>query len=275
MNRNGRYLLLLPLLFLMLLYVPFAKSEAEEQSRKENSGNLPLDVEFHPEPGTYHYDVFWRKMRVGKAAIIIERDGEYYRVIVSGKTNKKISMFYKAKYRGEVKVKPRPLVPVKAEIREQTGKKSKTINIDFPDTDRVEAIEVKKETGKESRVTKREFMSETFVLDPFSTVFLIRQLDWEVGMAEVFDLFTGKKQYELMLLCNSVVKVPMGKATREAWLILPRLRSLDGEERERDNSFKVYLSKDERKEVLKIEGVPKIGRVEARMKKFQPQKVVQ
>ncbi len=271
MKNHTQYLVLLSTVFLAVIF--FHGEEyvsAQEIIRKENSANLPIDSEFHPEPGTYYYDVYWRKMRVGKATITIAWDGDFYRVIVSGKTNKKISLLYKAKYRGEVKMESRPLTPIKAEIREQSRKKSKTIDMNFPETDRVEAIEVKSEGGKEPRITKREFTSETFVLDPFSTVFLVRQLDWEVGMAEVFDLFTGKKQYELQLLCDSVVTLTVGKKERETWLILPRIRSLNGDEKVKNNNFKLYLSKDERKEVLKIEGAPKIGRIEARIRKFEP-----
>ncbi len=271
LKRYGFILFILPVTVVAVLYFYCNARAVEMDHLKAESDELPVDVEFHPKLGTYHYDVFWRKMRVGKAAITIERDGEYYRIIVFGKTNKKISVLYKAKYRGEAKVEPLPLVPIKAEIREQTRKKTKTIHMDFPETDRIEAVEVKEERGKETQITKREFTSETFVLDLFSTVFLVRQLDWEVGMAEVFDLFTGKKQYELQLVCDSVVNLVIGKEKREAWLILPRTRSLDGQKKVRDSGFKLYLSKDERKEVLKIEGVPKIGRIEARIRKFTPQ----
>ncbi len=239
-------------------------------NRKKSSGSLPVDVEFQPELGTYHYDVYWRKMRVGKASITIEREAELYKVIVAAKTNKKVSLLYKAKYRGEVKMESYPLTPIKAEIREQAGKKTKTINIDFPETDRVKAVEVKTEKGKEPRITEREFTSETFVLDPFSTVFLVRQLDWQVGMAEVFDLFTGKKKYELQLLCDSVTTLTVGKHQREVWVIIPQTKSLEEDGEVKKSDFKVYLSKDGNREVLKIEGAPRVGRIIARIRKFEP-----
>ena len=34
------------------------------------------------------------------------------------------------------------------------------------------------------------------------------------------------------------------------------------------SNFRIYLSKDEQKEILEIEGAPKIGRVEARVRNF-------
>ncbi len=231
------------------------------------SDSLP-DSEFHPELGTYHYDVQWGGIQVGKVFIIIDKEGDKYRVVVSGKTSQKINLLYRAKYRGEVQFDPDPLTPITAEILQKSRKDTKSIHMTFPQRNRVESVEVKKGQNKPPRTTYREFTSDTFILDPFSTLFLVRQLDWHVGMAEVFDIFTGKEKYELRLLCDSVTTLKVGKRERSAWLIMPRLiSSKDGKEVKK-NTLQVYLARDESREVLRIDVEPQVGTVEVHLKKF-------
>lgn len=239
--------------------------------RKETSAELQADPEFKPESGTHFYDVYWKDVRVGKATITVKQDNELYQVIVRASTSSKINMFYKFRYKGEVEMESYPLKPLQTSIVEQAGRKTKEMQIEFLQEDRAEAVEVKSVDGETRTITKRSATSETFLLDPFSIVFLVRHLDWHVGMAELFDVFTGKKTYELTLICESVKTKYIGRNPRDAWVITPYTRELDSPGADVKSDLKVYVSKDEKKEILKIEGAPKIGRVEARIRKFVPQ----
>ena len=104
---------------------------------------LPLDPDFKPTLGTYIYDVFWQGSRIGKAMISIEQEGDLYKISVNAKTNSTLSMLYKFRYKGEVKVEPSPFKPIEASVEEDSGRKKKNIEIQFPQTDRAESIEVK------------------------------------------------------------------------------------------------------------------------------------
>ena len=254
--------------FLLVLLQPLLLIADTDLVVKPASSQLPLDPDFQPILGTYLYDVFWEGVRVGKATISIDKEEDYYRISVKASSNHKVGFLYKFRYKGEVAVEPYPFKPIKATVEENAGRKKKNIEIQFPETNRADSVEVKKVGNKTKSVTEGSATSDSFLIDPFSAIFLVRHLDWELGMAEVFEVFTGKKKYELKLYCDSVTTKTIAGNSREAWLIIPETTDLSKPNAEKKSEFRIYLSKDEQKEILKIEGAPKIGRVEARARIF-------
>jgi hypothetical protein len=212
--------------------------------------------------------VFLKGAKLGRATIKVDRKGDDYVVAVTARTRGIMKYPYKVKYRGEVTVKKDPLQPSTAFIEERTGNKKKTIQAEFPKPNRVTTIEKESKAGGPIDRKEKEFVSETFILDPFSTVFLIRSLDWQIGTAEVFDVFTGNKQYELQLLCRGETVLNVDGIDRNAWEIVPQTRSLKKPHKLKMSGFVVYLSQDERREILKITGEPGIGRIVADLRKF-------
>ena len=241
-------------------------------TRKATSAELDFDDEFEPALGTYYYDVFLKGAKLGRATIKVDRMGGEYVVAVTARTRGLMKYLYKVKYRGEVTVKKDPLQPRTAFIEERTGNKKKTIQAEFPKPNRVTTIEKESKAGGPIDRKEKEFVSETFILDPFSTVFLIRSLDWQIGTAEVFDVFTGNKQYELQLLCKGETVLNVDGIDRSVWEIVPQTRSLKKPHEIKMSGFVVYLSQDERREILKITGEPGIGRIVAHLRKFSEAK---
>lgn len=237
-------------------------------TRKATSAELDFDDEFEPALGTYYYDVFLKRAKLGRATIKVDRKGDEYVVAVTARTRGVMKYLYKVKYKGEVTVTKDPLQPSSAFIEERTGNKKKTIQAEFPKPNTVTTIEKESKAGGPTAQKEKEFVSETFILDPFSTVFLIRSLDWQVGTAEVFDIFTGNKQYELQLFCKGETVLNVDGVARNAWEIVPQTRSLQKPHKIKMSGFVVYLSQDERREILKITGEPKIGRIVANLRKF-------
>lgn len=246
-----------------------ARAEAPvDETRKNSSAELLVDEEFHPPSGTYFYDVFLGNMRVGKATINVRQKGEEYFIEVSAKTRKVIHSLYKVRYRGETEMTTDPLLPRSTTIEEQTGSKSKKYFAQFPEPNRVTSVKIETKDGKKTQRSEHEFLSESFVLDPFSTIFLIRSLKWQVGDVEVFDIFTGKKHYELQLVCRAETTMIFKGEKRKVWEIIPQTLSLTEPRKIKLSGFAIYLSQDNRREILKITGEPSIGRVVARMRKF-------
>ncbi|BHH82606.1 DUF3108 domain-containing protein [Desulforhopalus sp. 52FAK] len=237
--------------------------------RKTSSGELDILSEFDPTPGTYYYDVFLKGTKLGRASIAVDRTGDEYVVAVKARTRGILKHLYKVKYKGEVAVTRNPLLPQTAKIIEQTGRKKKTINAEFESHDRIVVTEEEVKGNNPAKVKTKEYESESFILDPFSIVFLIRSLDWQVGTSEVFDLFTGTKQYEIHLLCPEETALTIDGVLRPCWVIVPETRTLKEPREVKMSGFKIYLSKDERKEILKITGDPKIGRIVADLRKFE------
>ena len=115
------------------------------------------------------------------------------------------------------------------------------------------------------------FESESFILDPFSTLFLVQSLDWHVGMAEVFEIVTGKRHYELRLNCDRETTLQIAGEPRDAWVINPRaVKVSDKNEKPRMTSYEIFLSQERTREILLISGKSKVGRVEVRKRKFEP-----
>lgn len=237
--------------------------------RKASSGELSFVEGFSPPSGTYHYDVFLQGAKLGRATIAVDGEAGGYRVAVTARTRGVLKYLYRVKYRGEVKITSDPLEPSVARIVEHTGNKEKRIHAEFEKPNKIVATEEEIEGDSSPKVKTKEYDSESFILDPFSTVFLIRSLDWELGTAEVFDVFTGTKQYELYLLCVAEEAVDVGGKVRLCWVITPETRTLEKPQEIKMSGFRIYLSKDERKEIVKIVGHPKIGRIVANLRKFE------
>ena len=240
-----------------------------ETSRRATSDELPLDRRFHPVQGTSYYDVFLANIKIGKATIEVTANGDQYQVKVAAKTRSLFNQIYKFKYKGEVEMQPDPLQPANAAIVEETGKRVKTYDMQFPTPDKV--IVVQEDFGGSKPPTRKQksFESESFILDPFSVVYLIRSLEWKKDTAEVFDVFTGKKQYELQLYCSGETTLTIDGEARQAWMIHPRTRTLDEKRKLSLARWTVYLSTDNRRQILQIKGHPKIGRITAQMRKFE------
>lgn len=234
----------------------------------QNSAELPILEEFHPRQGTYLYDVFWQGIHIGDATLSLTLLGDTYKIRVHAKTVKNIDFFYRLRYNGEVEIEPTTLIPRTATIKETSGSKKKEISFSFPEKDRAEGITIEKKRGKKKEIKKTEAISDTFILDPFSIVFLIRNLDWHVGMAGIFDVFTGEKQYKLSLQCKKRISLNMAGEKKEAFVIHPVATNPLKKKKKVNTSFRIYLSTDARREILKIEGVPRVGRVEAHMRTF-------
>lgn len=271
-NTTTRVVLFITIFAFVSLTPPAISFAKTQESKKETVSLLSLDDEFQPQEGTYYYDVFLNRLKLGKGAISVKKEEDFYTIAVEGKTKRKVSLVYKARYRGEVRIDPSPLKPIEANIVQTSGKKKKEIEIKFTSEKAIESREVRSENNTITKIKETEIQSDTFILDPFSTLFLLRQLDWHVGMAEVFDIYSGKKQYELKLICEGIDDVESSGAIRTAWVIRPEITSIKKGVKKTRSHFRVYLSTDTFKEILKISGSPKIGKVVAKMRRFAPAK---
>lgn len=262
------------ILFFSLVIVLLCSSNAVAQQTTVTADPAQTleDQEFNPPAGTYYYDVFLKGIKVGKAEIIISFQDGLHSIAIKARAKNAINRFYKFKYKGETKIKPSALRPLETTITEVAGKKQKDTQIAFPEENRAKSTLIET-TKNKKKISEREVVSDTFILDPFSVFFLVRHLDWHVGMAEIFDVFTGKKHYELRLLCDAVVSKTFGDQTRESWVIIPLVRNVSTGESGPENNFRIYLSTDDSKEIFEIEGDGAIGKMRASLREIVVQPV--
>lgn len=240
---------------------------------------LSIDPEFQPQSGTYHYKVAWNKVNVGDARISVYQEDDQYKIEVHAETGKKLDRIYKIRYRGESRISDDPLSPIEATIHERVKSTKKDTVIEFQENGTIKSTETKTKKGKPAKETEREIQTENFTLDPFSAAFLVRRLDWEAGMEEIFDVFTGKDQFLLELKCIQKTTIEIAGKKREAWEIMPALTNLDTKEQAKEdkqmNDMWIYVSADEAKEMLKIKVALKIGSFRIVLEKFEPASVQQ
>lgn len=265
-------ILVLPVADVVSVLQPAGMAAREPDARQQGQNaiaRLAIDEDFNPLAGASSYDVFLNGVRLGKASLKVKKTGDDFILEVAARTRSVFNSLYR--YRGHAVMSPKPVQPSEAVIEEKKGAKTKTFLLKFPEPNRASAVQIEARPGKEPKRTHQEFFSESFVLDPFSTVFLLRSLDWRIGDVQVFDILTGKKQYELQLTCRGETVLDAGGQLREAWEIVAQTRSLEPPRKIKLSGFVISLSKDSRREILKITGRHKIGRIVVNMQKIDGQ----
>ncbi len=161
--------------------------------------------------------------------------------------------------------------PARATVKQQSGKKSKDISIDFPRPNRVDVIERKKRQENPFKQFVYSLESPTFVVDPFSALFLVQSLAWEQGTTEKFDIFTGSRQYELQLYCRGEKTIKSNGNDQEVWVIEPKLVMLTTPFTTKLSDYEIYLSTDPDRTLMRINGASKLGNVAVELVEFTPQ----
>jgi hypothetical protein len=238
---------------------------------ERNVPHSTVDPKFQPRPGTYYYLFDLNSMSIGTGRVTIDREGDLYKMLVTAQTNSTIDHLYRMRYRGENIINTDHISPVETSIQQQVRSVKKDTTIHFQNDGTIKTTEKKSDKGKTSQ-DEREIRTERFTLDPFSVTYLVRVLDWSVGVEQIFDLYTGKGQYELRLKCSGTKVIEAGQEKRNAWVIIPSVKKMDGEEdsKKMPIEMKIYVSADELKDVLEIDASYKIGRLRALMERFEP-----
>jgi len=218
---------------------------------------LPIDPDFKPRLGKYYYNVNFNNVSIGNATIIIDRDGELYKVQVNAQSIGMVDSLYRLRYRGEATMGTDPLSPVEMKTQQEVRSAEKDLTIKFQDNGSIRTTEKKSENGNTVTYDMRKIQTDRFTIDPFTATYLVRGLDWKVGVEKVFDVYPGKYQYELRLRCDSQVTHLDPQKRAEALKKKPA-------------SSKIYVSADELKDVLKFESSHPLGYFRVIMIRFDP-----
>ena len=237
---------------------------------------ISVDPKFKPRLGTYYYKFDYNNVSIGIASITINRENDLYKVQVLAQTNDTIDRIYKIRYRGESLMETEPgVASIQTKTQQQVKSKEKDVTIQFNQDGEIKTIEKKSENGGTVDFKVRRLMPERFTVDPFAATYLVRGLDWKVGLEEVFDVYGGKSQYELHLKCTHIQGVDVDGVKRPAYVIIPTVKKLDEEgnvveSKKKPTDTRIYLSADELKDVLKIEASHPLGLFRVTLDKFVP-----
>ena len=260
-----------------ILFIGIGQAGQAQTPEPSNSGvPASVDPKFKPRLGTYYYKFDYNNVSIGIASISIKRENDLYKIQVLAQTNDSIDRIYKIRYRGESLMEAEPgIASVKTKTQQQVKAKEKDMTIQFNENGEIKSIEEETEQGGTVDYKVRSLLPAKFTVDPFAATYLVRGLDWKVGLEEVFDVYGGKSRYELTLRCSHIQGVDVEGTKRPAYVIIPTVKKLDDEGNVVESSkkpadTKIYLSADQNKDVLKIEASHTLGLFRVTLDRFVP-----
>jgi len=229
--------------------------------------------EFAPQPGTYHYSIRWGRFTIAKADVTVSRKGPFYLMEVNANTSGIVDRFYTLRYKGQGKITASDLTPVQMHMEQQENSIFKTLTITFHAGGEVEAVEIKYKEEEEPEKKVKKVQSNGQVLDPFSAAFLARGIEWSKGEVQKYEIITGKHVYLVTLTCVDKERIKIMGKKREAWVISPKIKKISEPEKKKKKKIKwakIYVSADDRREVLQLKSKATVGSVRAKLERFEP-----
>ena len=267
-HRSRSPVLVVTVLLLTWLLLFLSLSRGEESVKKIT----PPENDFAPPLGIYRYRVSWAGIPAASASVTFSREDGYYRVVADARAIGLIDKIYRLRYRGEGAIDPEDLTPIRTVLSSQEGRRRKKNVIKYQDDGRVEMIETRSEGRGEPRINKEERQFERLVFDPFSAFFLARRVAWHQGKSQEFEVFTGSDRYLIELNAVGKRQLEIAGERREAWVIIPTIENLtDPKKNNKVGAVTIYLSADERKDLLKIVSKVYIGKVKLCLESFRPE----
>ena len=227
----------------------------------------PSGSQLHQPLGTYTYTVGWEGIPAATVTFSVEQEGLYYRMVASAKTYSGIDLFYKLRYRAEGIISTVDFSPIRTTIDQQENSKRKFTEITYLDSGEVRTY--RRTDDKEP--IELQFNPNNFMLEPFSAAFLARSLAWEVGDERKFDTFNGKSRYLITLSCSERTKIKVNGDERDVWVIKPSVQNLTNvQQSSKLREAKIFVTADDKREVLQIKSSVFIGSVYTRLTAFTP-----
>jgi hypothetical protein len=231
------------------------------------SETSPRSRAFAPVLGTYVFKVGWQGIPAATLSLTTEQRGLYYKVSATAKTYSGIDLFYKLRYRAEGVLSSLDFSPVRSSFFSQENSKERLTEIAFLENHEVHTVR----SGSKRKTEVLQFDPENNMLEPFSAAFLARSLEWNIGNERSFDTFNGKTRYLITLKCTGAESLEVNGAERSVWVIEPHVLNLTNQ---RDNGklrrAQIYVTSDERREVVKITSEVFVGSVSAWLDSFEP-----
>ncbi len=246
-------------------------ARAEATSSAVPSVSTPV---YHPDfskfqltLGTYEYQVSWEGIPAADASVTISQEGMRYRMLVSAKTYSGIDIFYKLRYRAEAIMSSVDLQPIRTLIDQRENSTHKNTQIEFLENGSIRSVRSK--NGGDVSVTTID--TGNFTLEPLSAGLIARGLPWSVGTTHVFDAFNGKTRYLISLTAESEETIKVNGESRKVWVISPQVKFVENNENHKKlRRARIYVTADDKREILKIVSSVFVGSVTTALEAFTP-----
>lgn len=223
---------------------------------------------FKPRLGTYTYGVSWQGIPAASAKFTVSKEDNRYHLIADARSAKAIDLFYTLRYRADGFVSAVDLLPDRATIRHQEGSRIKNIDLSFTSGGEVFSVRTQND-GKPAEMLR--FTPENQMLDPFSAGMIARSLDWKAGDVYQFDAFNGRSRYLITLSHVGFDKVWLNGKNYDCFVVSPTVRKLtEVQNSNKLRQAKIYVTNDDRRDILKIVSEVFIGSVVTELESFEP-----
>lgn len=229
-------------------------------------------------PGRYIYKISWQGIPVATSMINVDdpasrpelrvsgRPG-FYRVHARTETNDAISILYRLVNDCESIFSTDAMRPVSFLLDQVQNSKSRKRVISFADDGKI----VSKDWKEGVLEDDRSFYPNNNTFDPISAAFLAKSVKLEVGQKLAFDIYNGKHRYLITFGVDNKEKLKIEGKEREAFRVTPSVQKLtDTEGEPRLKSVTLWISADERHDILKMQSKVLIGKVTATLSKVEP-----
>jgi hypothetical protein len=181
------------------------------------------------------------------------------------------------RYRGEARIDPVDLSLIESWLEEQKGRsRTDVTRLRVEGEGNVVVEQTRRKRGEVRKREATELSLEGPVLDPFAFVLLARSVDWEVGVADYFQVVVEDELWLVGLNCIEETVLEVAGERRPAWVVIPTAERLDDEEGDDEddepvvNELLVYVSADASREVLAVRTETGFGPVSLELEAFTP-----
>lgn len=219
----------------------------------------------------YQYEISWQGIPVADALVRTTSDnrgGEpLMRVEAFANTGNAIDMLYRLRHRTLSVFKVNTFESVRYSSRQTENSKERVRQVTFGRNGKIRAKLFK--NGEKDEVI--EFKSSNRTLDPVAAAFLARSLPIKVGEKFSFDVFNGKHRFLITFdVVGREVVNELG-AKRFAFKVVPQVKKLtDSKGEDRLKSATIWISDDEKRDILRLESRVWIGSVVAKLVQVGP-----
>ncbi len=272
MKSCSSFLLSFLALSMLVFDISSARAEYIEPGKVvvETSDYKPAKRDF--DRGTYHYEISWQGLPVAKAQIVVGEATQGNRLMMnvkaSAKTGDFIDVFYRLRFSSESLFEAESFRPVRFESYQKENSREKLREVTFGPDGSIKADYVK--NGEQRPPIS--FKSENATFDPISAAFLARSLPLNTGDSHSFDVFNGKHRYLISFEVKGLEVLTLEGKEYRAYKVIPLVQKLtDSEGEKRLKKAAIWISADDSREVLKLESKVLVGKVNAKLVRFEPE----
>jgi len=232
-------------------------------------------------PGRYSYSISWQGIPVASAEIILGEAPQLKRtdftpnsdevtMRVTAKTAKVIDLLYRLRHTSESTFDLKNLQPLAFTSDQTENSKYRRTEILFSPNRNI-VSKMWKEPGGGEPSESSEFNSNNFTLDPLFGALLARSLPVDKSTQTGFDIWNGKHRFLITFKVEGQDYIEIGKNKVLADRVVPTVQKLtDSEGENRIKSCTMWVSADERREILKLESKVLVGSVSAVLTGIEP-----